>query len=206
MKTLLILLATVGTTLGKYVPPTENVPIFRRDTLLLDSYQQELLAQDLYRLATRSTALSTPKHRRATAQLLALVTTITPQSKGPANLNRSFASDEVDSSLLIGSQFESVFENVSKITRHLLESEAVSYTHLRAHETKANLRNGTVPSLHSPHSKNFLPPQRSQTPKPRRLAKKTQKTSPLNNLKIPLKSPNHPSKWATMQDPYPFLP
>ena len=123
MKTLLILLATVGTTLGKYVPPTENVPIFRRDTLLLDSYQQELLAQNLYRLATRSTALSTPKHRRATAQLLALVTTITPQSKGPANLNRSFASDEVDSSLLIGSQFESVFENVSKITRHLLESE-----------------------------------------------------------------------------------
>ena len=123
MKTILILLATVGTTLGQYVPPTEDVPIFRRDTLLLDSYQQELLAQNLYRLATRSTALSTPKHRRATAQLLALVTTITPQSKGPANLNRSFASDEVDSSLLIGSQFESVFENVSKITRHLLESE-----------------------------------------------------------------------------------
>ena len=121
MKILLLLLVTTSTLLGCYLPPAEEVAVFRRDTLPLDSNRQILLSQDLLALATRPTAMVTAADRRATSQLIALASTLDPNSKAPANLNQSYSNQSEDSAIFANSETEGALNNISQIATFLLK-------------------------------------------------------------------------------------
>lgn len=91
MRILLLLIASAASLYACFVPPAKNTLLFRRDTLPLDSNRQKLLSQDLITLASRSSALQSPTHRRASAQLLALASNFDPQAQSPTHLSENFA-------------------------------------------------------------------------------------------------------------------
>lgn len=120
MKTILLLLATAGTLLGCFIPPTENAQLFRRDALKLDTNRQILLSKDLLTLATRPTALANTAQRRATAQLLALAANFDPDSKTPRRIAKRFAAPYEDQATSVV-DYNEPLENISRVVLYLLE-------------------------------------------------------------------------------------
>ncbi|MGJ8725434.1 MAG: hypothetical protein ACSHYB_12825 [Roseibacillus sp.] len=120
MKILFLLLATTSAVLACFVPPAEDILLFRRDALKLDANRQELLAKDLVTLANRPTALKDPAESRATAQLLALASNLAPKSKAPLNTAKIFA-DLPEDYLVPVVDYTEPLENISRTVLFLLE-------------------------------------------------------------------------------------
>ena len=120
MKILCLLLATTCSLVACFIPPAEDVLLFRRDALKLDDNRQALLAKDLINLATRPSAIDDSSQRRATAQLLALAANLEPDSKTPHDLAKDFIGKTemfIDGS----ASHEQSLKNISRIILYLLE-------------------------------------------------------------------------------------
>ena len=122
MKIFLLLLATTASLFACFVPPAENVLLFRRDSLPLDSNRQKLLSRDLVTLATRATAIDSPANRRASAQLLALASNFDPEAKKPLNLSQIFAKGDTEG-MLYDHNLTGPLQNLSAIILFLLEEK-----------------------------------------------------------------------------------
>ena len=119
MKPLLLLILASSSLMASYLPPVEGSQLFRRDAIALDADRQYLLAQTLTELATRTSAMSSPKERRATAQLLAIAAQLVPEERKPAELNEMF--QQGNQRALSLKHTEGHLNELSKIVRHLLE-------------------------------------------------------------------------------------
>ena len=120
MKILCLLLATANVLCACFIPPAEDVLLFRRDALKLDDNRQQILASNLVTLANRPDALIDSAQQRASAQLLALAASFAPDSKAPGNVAQSLLTrtDEEDfrPADLVGP-----LENISHTLLYLLE-------------------------------------------------------------------------------------
>ena len=123
MKILCLLLATSSTLLACFIPPAEDVLLFRRDALELDANRQQLLANDLITLADRPTALADSAQRRASAQLLALGSNLAPDSKAPVNVAKGLLA-RGDEDLLSSIDYEALLEDISRTILYLLQDPA----------------------------------------------------------------------------------
>lgn len=108
MRTLLLLLLTTSVAMACYLPPARTNHLLRRDTLPLDGDRQRELARDLMNLATRETHMETPAERRATAQLLALASALSPESPTPERMNRALQTKTFDDSFAHGDDEEAL--------------------------------------------------------------------------------------------------
>ena len=120
MKILLLLLITANTLFACFIPPAEDVLLFRRDALKLDENRQVLLSKDLIALANRPTALADSAQRRASAQLIALAANLAPKSKAPLNTVKKL-SDSSDEALFSEKDFEETYANIGRTILYLLE-------------------------------------------------------------------------------------
>lgn len=123
MKTLFLLLLTASAAIARYLPPAHTEQLLRRDTLPLDADRQRELAKDLMSLATRPTNMEGASEQRATAQLLALASALSPESPAPERMNRAFQTDTFDESFAKGND-EEALPKIAAVTLFLSTDKA----------------------------------------------------------------------------------